>query len=78
MSCSDCISSTTSSSAMKAASSASVGSAEPSSNPEAGAPGGGVMYDPLAESDGAPNGSKVGGESDVKALLERGAEADSG
>ena len=36
------------------------------------------MDDPLAASDGVPSGSKVGGESNVNALLARGAEADSG
>ena len=36
------------------------------------------MDDPLAASDGVPSGGKVGGESDVNALLARGAEANSG
>ena len=36
------------------------------------------MDDPLAASDGVPSGSKVGGESNVNALLVRGTGADSG
>ena len=36
------------------------------------------MDETLAASDGVPSGGKVGGESNVNALLARGAEADSG
>eukprot|EP00964_Phaeocystis_antarctica_P052665 scaffold30850_cov73-Phaeocystis_antarctica.AAC.2 len=93
MSCSDCNSSTTSTSAMKADSSAAVGS-EPSSNPEAGAAsatssfrappfpshcrsGGSAMNNPLSVLDGAAGGSEGGGDSVLNALLARGAEIDS-
>ena len=41
-------------------------------------PGGGTTDDPLAATGGAPpSGRRAGGESDVNALLARGAETDS-